>query len=71
MAGKEKRVSRFFTQDLPGLSRLEKEDGHLPQIEVDEVLRFMGHIGAEVATHHCVPRRVVLLVKLLWVKKNS
>ena len=31
----------------------------LTQVEVDEMLRLMGHVGAEVAPHDGVPSRVV------------
>ena len=29
------------------------------EVEVDEVLRLMGHVRTEVAPHHAVPRRIV------------
>ena len=38
---------------------------HLPEVEIDEVLRLVGHVRAEVAPHNAVPGRVVLLVELL------
>ena len=44
---------------------LEKEDGHLAQVEVDEMLRLVGDVAAEVPAHDTVPCGVVLLVKLL------
>jgi len=47
------------------LSTLEEENGHLPQIEVDEVPRLVGDVGAEVAAHDAMPGGVVLLVELL------
>ena len=46
------------------LARLEEEHSHLPQVEVDEVLRLVRHVGPEVAAHDRVPGGVVLLVEL-------
>jgi len=37
----------------------------LSEIEVDEVFRLMCHVAAKVTSYDAVPRRVVLLVKLL------
>ncbi len=45
-------------------ARLEKEDRDLTQVEVDEMLSFVGHIGAEVTAHDAMPGGVVLLVEL-------
>lgn len=47
------------------LTALEEQNGHLAQVEIDEVARLVGHIGSEVAAHDAVPSGVVLLVELL------
>lgn len=46
-------------------ARLEKQDGHLAQVEVNEMLRLVGDIAAEVPPHNAVPGGVVLLIKFL------
>lgn len=61
----------------PGLNensaRLEEEDGHLPQIEVDEMLCLMSDVAAEVPPNNAMPCWVILLVKFLqgFIKKNK
>ena len=47
------------------LTRFEQENGHLVQVEVDEVFGFPCHITTEVPPHDAVPGGVVLLVELL------
>merc|ERR1719224_136744 len=47
------------------LARLEQEDGHLAEVEVDEVFGFVGDVRAEVAANDAVPGGVVLFVELL------
>lgn len=46
-------------------THLEQQNRYLAQVEVDEVLRFMGHVGSEVPANHAVPSGAVLFVKLL------
>uniref|UniRef100_A0A674CCY7 Uncharacterized protein n=1 Tax=Salmo trutta TaxID=8032 RepID=A0A674CCY7_SALTR len=47
------------------ISRLEEEDGHLPQIEVDEMLCLMSDVAAEVPPNNAMPCRDVLLYIVL------
>jgi len=50
---------------MEGLTGLEEEDGNLAEVEVDEMLRLVGDIAAEVATNDAMPGRIILLVELL------
>ena len=52
------------------LTRFEQENGHLAQVEVDEVFGFMCHITTEVPPHDAAPGGVVLLVELLDMGRN-
>ena len=47
------------------LTGLEEENGHLSEIEINEVPRFMCHVGAKVSSDYTMPCRVILLVKFL------
>jgi hypothetical protein len=60
-----KKPSINSTWSPRDLTALEQEDGHLAQVEIDEVARLVRHVGAEVASDDAVPGRVVLLVELL------
>lgn len=50
------------------LAGLKQQNGHLTQVEVDEMLRLMSHIAAKVPPNDAVPGWVIFLVKLLWDK---
>uniref|UniRef100_A0A3Q1FZK7 Uncharacterized protein n=1 Tax=Acanthochromis polyacanthus TaxID=80966 RepID=A0A3Q1FZK7_9TELE len=52
------------------LTPLEEQDGHLAQIEVNEMLRLVGDVAAEVPPDDAVPGGVVLLVKLLSIPSH-
>merc|ERR1712061_109328 len=45
---------------------LEEQDGHLAEVEVDEVLCLMCDIRAEIPAHNGMPCGVVLLVEFLF-----
>lgn len=47
------------------LSRLEKEDCDLAQVEIDEVFCLVRYVAAEIPAHNAVPSGVVFLVKFL------
>ena len=52
------------------LTVFEQENGHLAQVEVDEVFGFTCHITTEVPPHGAVPGGAVLLVELLDMGRN-
>lgn len=52
-------------------ARFEEKDGHLAQVEVNEMLGLVGDIAAEVPPHDAVPGGVVLLIKLLKDKQEE
>lgn len=49
---------------------LEQQNGHLTQVEVNEMLGLMSHVAAKVSPNDAVPGRVIFLVKLLWRKRH-
>ena len=68
LAGKVFEVLRIIAPDagrIVLLTRLEKQNGYLSEIEVDEMLGLVRHVAAEVAADDAMPGRVVLLVELL------
>lgn len=44
---------------------LEEQDGHLTQVEINEMFGLVSHVASEVPSHDAVPGRVIFLVKLL------
>uniref|UniRef100_A0A3B4FJH4 Uncharacterized protein n=1 Tax=Pundamilia nyererei TaxID=303518 RepID=A0A3B4FJH4_9CICH len=52
------------------MATLKQQNGHLTQVEVNEMLRLMSHVTAKVPPNDAVPGWVILLVKLLGGTKN-
>lgn len=52
-------------------ARLEEQDGHLAQVEVNEMLCLVGDVAAEVPPDDAVPGGVILLVKFLKKSKKD
>lgn len=49
---------------------LEQQNGHLTQVEVNEMLGLMSHVAAKVPPDDAVPGWVIFLVKLLCGTKT-
>uniref|UniRef100_A0A2I3G3L3 Uncharacterized protein n=1 Tax=Nomascus leucogenys TaxID=61853 RepID=A0A2I3G3L3_NOMLE len=47
------------------LTRFEQKNGHLAQVEADEVFEFMCHVTTEVPPHNAMLGGIVLPVKFL------
>lgn len=56
---------RKCQEESPELTRLEKKNSNLAEVEVDEVLGLMSHVAAEVPSHDAVPSGIVFLVEFL------
>ena len=54
----------IFHRPIPSLLRLEQQDGAVPHVKVDEVLRLVRDEAAKVAAHDAVPCCAFLRVEL-------
>lgn len=62
---------RTITSRCKTSARFKQEDGHLAQVEVNEVLRLVSDVAAKVPSHDAVPCWVVLLVKFLQQREGT
>ena len=46
-------------------SRLEQQNGYLPQVEIDKMLCFVCHVRSKVSSDDAVPRWIILFVEFL------
>ena len=56
---------------MKGSTRLEQKNGHLPHVEVDEVLGLVRNVGAKIAPDNTVPRGVKFFVELFLDKGSN
>ena len=53
------------------LARFEEQNGHLSEVEVDEVLRLVGDVATKVSANNAVPSWVVFFVEFLLDKSGD
>uniref|UniRef100_A0A3Q3GPU4 Uncharacterized protein n=1 Tax=Labrus bergylta TaxID=56723 RepID=A0A3Q3GPU4_9LABR len=56
----------LLTQKCVLSAGLEQQNGHLTQVEVNEMLGLMSHIAAKVSSNDAVPGRVIFLCIYLF-----
>lgn len=49
---------------------LKEQNGHLAQVEVNEMLGLMSHVTAKISSNDAVPGGVIFLVELLCGTKT-